>query len=381
MTTTAKSTRLLSLDAFRGATIAAMILVNNPGSWDVAYPQLRHAAWHGWTMTDMIFPFFLWIMGIAMTLSFAKRKEAGASSASLITHALRRSIIIFALGIIVNGFPFGVGAPFSWSTLRIPGVLQRIAICYLAATVIYLYSRVTAQVVWAAGLLIVYWAAMLFIPVPGYGAGVLNPVGNLCWYVDSHLLAGHTWIYAPAEGFDPEGILSTIPAVATTLLGVLTGSWLRSERQPEEKTAWMFVAALPLLIAALILDMWLPINKNLWSSSYVLLMGGWGLLCFGAFYWLIDVKKDGKWLLPFRIFGMNAIVLYVVSELLAITLDVVTIPGSDGHAVSVHGIVYSEVFASWLSPQNASLGYAILFVAVLFGLGWVMWKKQWFIRV
>jgi predicted acyltransferase len=240
---------------------------------------------------------------------------------------------------------------------------------------------VTAQVVWAAGLLIVYWAAMLLIPVPGYGAGVLNPVGNLCWYVDSHLLAGHTWIYAPAEGFDPEGILSTIPAVATTLLGVLTGSWLRSERQPEEKTAWMFVAALPLLLAALILDMWLPINKNLWSSSYVLLMGGWGLLCFGAFYWLIDVKKDGKWLLPFRIFGMNAIVLYVVSELLAITLDVVTIPGSDGHAVSVHGIVYSEVFASWLSPQNASLGYAILFVAVLFGLGWVMWKKQWFIRV
>ncbi|HXX62219.1 MAG TPA: heparan-alpha-glucosaminide N-acetyltransferase domain-containing protein, partial [Bacteroidota bacterium] len=211
----AKTHRLLSLDAFRGATIAGMILVNNPGSWSESYAQLKHSAWNGWTFTDMIFPFFLWIMGVAMTFSFAKRREAGASVGSLMGHVLRRALIIFALGIVVNGFPFGIGAPFSLATLRIPGVLQRIAICYVLASALYLKVGVRALVLWAAALLAAYWAAVMLIPVPGFGPGVLNPVGSLCWYVDSNLLKGHTWIYAPAEGFDPEGIISTIPSIAT----------------------------------------------------------------------------------------------------------------------------------------------------------------------
>ena len=373
--------RLLSLDIFRGATIAAMILVNNPGSWSVSYPQLRHAAWHGWTMTDMIFPFFVWIMGVAMTLSFARRRETGATSGSLLLHAARRSVIIFALGIVVNGFPFGLGAPFSWATLRIPGVLQRIAICYCAAAALFLYTSVRAQVIWTASLLVFYWAAMKLVPVPGYGAGVLNPVGNLGWFLDSHLLAGHTWIWAPAAGFDPEGLISTIPSIATALLGVLTGIWLRTDRSGEEKTAWMFVAAVPLLLAALIADMWLPINKNLWTSSFVLWMGGWALLCFSACYWLVDIKKSSTVFFPFRVFGLNAITLYVVSELLATLLDVITVRGPDGASVSLHGYIYTGLFSSWLTPANASLGYALLFVAVMFVLGWVMWTKEWFVKV
>lgn len=381
MTSPTASQRLLSLDVFRGATIAAMILVNNPGSWSNSYPQLRHAAWHGWTMTDMIFPFFLWIMGVAMTFSFAKRREGGASTSSLLMHALRRSAIIFALGLVVNGFPFGAGTSFSWATLRIPGVLQRIAICYFVAAAIYLHTRVKVQVIWSAVLLAVYWAAMKLIPVPGYGAGVLDPVGNLGWYLDSNLLEGHTWVWAPAAGFDPEGIISTIPAIATTLLGVLTGYWLRGDRQPEEKTAWMFVAGVPLLFLGLIADMWLPINKNLWSSSFVLWMGGWALLCFATCYWLLDVKKSDWWKHPFRVFGMNAITLYVVSELLATLLDVITIHGPDRVPKSLHGYLYEGFFASWLSPTNASLGYAILFVVVMYGMGWVMWKNKWFVKV
>jgi predicted acyltransferase len=381
MDTMSSQKRLTSLDIFRGLTIAAMILVNDPGSWSESYPQLKHASWNGWTMTDMIFPFFLWIMGVAMTFSFAKRREGGASSGSLMAHTLKRSAIIFALGLVVNGFPFGVGATFSWATFRIPGVLQRIAICYLVVAVLFLYTSQKTQIIWSVTLLVLYWALMKLVPVPGYGAGVLEPMGNLGWYLDSHLLSGHTWIYAPAPGFDPEGIMSTLPAIATTLFGVLTGYWLRSVRQPEEKTVWMFVTGFPLVVLAIVADMWFPINKNLWSPSYVLLMGGWALVIFAMSYWLLDVKKTCRWLLPFQIFGMNAITLYVGSELLAILLDVIKIHSADGTVVSLHGFLYANLFASWLNPMNASLGFAILFVAVMFGVGWVMWKKRVFIRV
>ena len=301
--------RLVSLDAFRGATIAGMILVNDPGDWGNVYPQLRHAAWHGWTFTDWIFPFFLLIVGVAMTFSFARRVEEGADRMKLMGHVFRRSLIIFALGLFLAGFPFGLlfGHSFSLANLRIPGVLQRIAVCYLASSAIFLTTHVRGQVAWIVGLLAGYWAMIMLIPVPGYGAGFLEPTGNLCWYIDSNLLAGHTWSGAPAPGFDPEGILSTLPAIATTLFGVLTGHWLRSERSKEEKTAWMFVSGNLLLLAGAILDMWLPINKNLWTSSYSVFMAGWALVCLAMFYWLIDVKGYTKWSKPFVIYGMNAI--------------------------------------------------------------------------
>ncbi|MBP1658594.1 MAG: Heparan-alpha-glucosaminide N-acetyltransferase, partial [Bacteroidetes bacterium] len=230
--------RLISLDAFRGATIAGMILVNNPGTWNAIYPQLRHAAWHGWTFTDFIFPFFLWIVGVAMTLSFARRVEEGADKSQLLLHVFRRALIIFGLGLFLNGFPFGLVSThdFSWATIRIPGVLQRIAICYLIASIIFMYTGVKGQIGWVIGLLVSYWLMVKLIPVPGFGTGILEPTGNLCWYIDSQLLAGHTWRGAPVPGFDPEGILSTIPAIATTLLGVLTGHWLRSDRSQGDKT-------------------------------------------------------------------------------------------------------------------------------------------------
>ena len=381
MTTPAPQQRLLSLDVFRGATIALMILVNNPGAWTDAYPQLKHAAWSGWTMTDMVFPFFLWIMGMAMTFSFAKRRASGASNQTLILHALQRSVIIFALGLFLNGFPFGVGAPFSFATFRIPGVLQRIAVCYFVAAVLYVTTSSRTQIWTSVFFLAVYWLAMKLVPVPGYGAGVLQPMGNLGWYIDSSILDGHTWVWAPAKGFDPEGFISTVPAFATTLFGVLTGTWLRSERSREEKTAWMFVAGFAMALVGVICDMWLPINKNLWTSSYAVFMGGWALVCFASFYWLLDIKGTWRWLEKFTIFGMNAITLYVASEVLAILLDVIHWTRADGTVVSLHDVIYPALFASWLSPSNASLGYAIVFVAVLYLIGWVMWKRKWFVRV
>ena len=374
-------TRLASLDIFRGLTIAMMILVNDPGSWMDAYPQLKHAAWNGWTMTDMVFPFFLWIMGVAMTLSLAKRKAQGASNGSLILHALRRSVIIFALGIVVNGFPFGIGSAFSFATLRIPGVLQRIAICYFIVSVLFLYVKPRTLIVTALALLVGYWALVKLVPVPGYGAGVMDPVGCLCWYVDSNLLAGHTWIFAPTPGFDPEGIVSTLPAICTAIFGVLTGLYLRTERSRETKSAEMFVAGYVMVLVGVVADIWLPINKNCWTSSYAIFMGGWALVCFSTVYWLIDVRGKAKFLEPFRIFGLNAITLYVVSELLATLLWVITVHQAGGAVVTLHDQIYNSMFAPFFSAANASLAFALVYVFLHFLLGWVMWKRGWIVRV
>jgi len=209
------SGRLLSLDVFRGATVAGMMMVNNPGSWSSIYPPFKHAAWNGWTFTDLIFPFFLWIVGVAMTFSFSKRVEQGADRHKLMMHSVQRALVIFAIGLFLNGFPFGLifDHQFTWATIRIPGVLQRIALCYLVASFIVLYSGVVWQVRWTVIFLVVYWILIKTVPVPEFGAGAIEHAkGSLVWYLDSILLSGHTWAGAPAPGFDPEGIFSTFPA-------------------------------------------------------------------------------------------------------------------------------------------------------------------------
>jgi predicted acyltransferase len=383
METKTPSKRLLSLDAFRGATIAGMILVNNPGTWSEIYPQLRHASWNGWTFTDWIFPFFLWIVGVAMTYSFAKRKEAGDPKGKLMLHVAKRALVIFAFGMFLAGFPFGLFLDhhFSLSTIRIPGVLQRIAICYFFASLIYLYSGTRAQVAWIVGLLAGYWLLVKLVPVPGYGAGVLEPTGNLCWWIDSNLLAGHTWRGAPVPGFDPEGILSTIPAIATTLFGVLTGTWLRTDRSKEEKTAWMFVAGNFLLLLGATLDMWLPINKNLWTSSYSVFMAGWASVCLAMFYWLIDVKGYTKWATPFVIYGMNAITVFVLAGVVGRLLGLIHVAQPDGTSTSLQRYIFETFYLPIASPINASLLYAITFILVMFLVVWLMWKKKWFLKV
>jgi predicted acyltransferase len=373
------SGRLLSLDAFRGATIAAMVLVNDPGTWSDVYPQLRHSAWHGWTFTDWVFPFFLFIVGVAMTFSLGKRLTEATHKSTLVAHVIRRSLIIFVFGLFVNGFPFWLDPNFSLAGLRIPGVLQRIAVCYAAASFILLSSGIRGQITWIVVLLSGYWLLVKLIPVPGYGAGVLEPKGNLLWYIDSRLLAGHTWTLAPAPGFDPEGILSTVPAIGTTLLGVLTGHLLRSGRSKEEKAGWMFVAGLTLLLIGTVLDMWLPINKNMWTSSYVLFMGGCALECLGVFYWLIDVRGYSKWSSPFVILGMNAILIYVLSETLAAALEAIRWEGPGGSLISLHEFIYSALFLPVASGMNASLGFAIAFVLGMYAVAWLLWRKRWFL--
>ncbi len=337
------SGRLLSLDVFRGATVAGMMMVNNPGSWSNIYPPFEHARWNGWTFTDLIFPFFLWIVGVAMTFSMSKRVEQGADRNKLMLHAIQRGLTIIAIGLFLNGFPFGLilGHNFSFAAWRLPGVLQRIGICYLIASFIVLYASTLWQIRWTVIFLVVYWILIKTVPVPGFGAGVLEPKGSLAWYINSTLLGGHTWTGAPAPGFDPEGIFSTLPAIATTLFGVLTGHFIRSKRTQEEKTAWMFVAGNALLFFGLLMDNWLPINKNLWTSTYSVFMAGLALNIFAFCYWLIDVKGYKKWTKPFEIYGLNAISMFFLAGFIGRLTTLIKFTGADGNPIA---------FKTWSLP-------------------------------
>jgi predicted acyltransferase len=375
--TTVPSQRLLSLDVFRGATIAGMMLVNNPGDWGHVYAPFLHAKWHGWTFTDLIFPFFLWIVGVAMTLSFAKRRERGDSSSKLLIHALRRAAIIFGLGLFLNGFPY-----YDFSIIRIPGVLQRIAICYLIGSIIFLYASTRWQIVWTGVFLALYWLLVAIIPVPGYGAGVLEPTGNLAWYIDSQVLAGHTWRGAPVPGFDPEGIFSTLPAISTLLFGILTGHMLRMQKSPEERTSWMFVVACLLLFAGVVMDNWLPINKNLWTSTYSVFMAGMALLVFAWCYWIIDVRGYKRGMKPFAIYGMNAITVFVLAGVVGRLMGLITVGTTpEGNAVSLKTWIYNTLFTPIAGPYNASLLFALAFVLFLYAIAYVMYRKNWILRV
>lgn len=372
-----KSKRLISLDAFRGITIASMILVNNPGSWGAIYHPLGHAKWHGWTLTDLIFPFFLFIVGVAIVFSFSKRIEVGQSRKKIYLKVLKRTLILFGLGLLLNAFPF-----FHLSTLRIPGVLQRIAITYAIASIIVLNTNIKWQAYIACSLLIFYWMIMKLVPVPGYGAGVLEPQGNLCGFIDGILLSGHTWINAPAKGFDPEGLLSTIPAISSVLLGVLTGHWLKTEKSDLEKVVMLFVVGIAAIVLGEIMSIWFPINKNLWSSSYTVFTAGMALLFLGMCYWLIDIKGYRKWATPFLIFGSNAIAIYTLSSLLARAMVFWwKIPQQDGSAISLKTFLYRILFESWVSPINASLFYALTYILIWLVLMTILYRKKIFIKI
>jgi predicted acyltransferase len=364
-----ESRRLVSLDVFRGITIAGMVLVNNPGSWEHIYWPLEHARWEGWTPTDLVFPFFLFIVGVSIALAFANRIESGGSRRDLYLKIVKRTLIIFAIGLFLNGFP-----EFRLAEYRIPGVLQRIAVCYFFASIISLNAKVRTQVAIAIGLLIFYWLLVKLVPAPGYAAGDLTKDGSLPSFVDRVVFGKHVW--AQAKVYDPEGLLSTIPAITTTLMGVLTGQWLRTEKTRYEKAAGMFVVGAVCVALGWAWNAFFPINKALWTSSYVLFTGGLALQFLSIFYWLIDIKGYRRWAKPFEVFGLNAIALYVVADLIAASLGAIKVGG-----VTLGGWIYDRVFASWASPINASLAFAICFVLVCLGLMWILYNRRIFLKI
>ena len=365
--------RIVSLDVFRGLTIAGMTLVNNPGTWSSIHWPLEHAEWNGWTPTDLVFPFFVFISGVSIPLAFANRLERGGNRRELHLKVIKRTLIIFALGVFLNGFPY-----FELATLRIPGVLQRIAICYFFASIIFLNTKLRTQILITIALLLLYWALMRLVPAPGFVAGDLTKEGSLASYIDRVVFGKHVW--AQAKVYDPEGILSTIPAVSTALMGVLTGQWLRSEKSRYEKVAGMFVVGAICVAIGWAWNSFFPINKALWTSSYVLFTGGLALQVLALFYWLIDINGYRRWAKPFEIFGLNAIALYVGSGLMAELLGLIKV-SSDGASVSLQEWIFEHLFASWASPINASLAFAIAFVLVWLALMWILYRRKIFISV
>ena len=455
-----KPERLLSLDTMRGLTIAGMILVNNPGSWSYVWGPLGHAEWDGWTPTDLVFPFFLFMVGVAMTYSFDKRLAQGVTRAALLGHVVCRAIVLFLLGMILTGFPnfrlitpyiLGIigleillerpsrkpGAPIgymlplaiaclviavgwfivdfhyfhspttrsSWkdlfplssdpkngSFIRVPGVLQRIALCYVAAALIMMQtSNVRARVAWILFLISLYWVVMTFVDAPpnyqiGGGApGIVVDApptayynGRLNDWIDTTLLDQHLYKHRP----DPEGILSTIPAIATTLIGVLTGTWLRSKKRSQhEKVAGMMVVGFALLVLGAIFDLFFPINKKIWTSSYVVFTGGWAMLCLGFCYYTIDILGWRKWATPFLVFGTNAITAFFASGLLARILGLTSWTGPDGKTINLKTYSFNALHSVIQHPYWASHLWAVGFVILWLLLLTPLYRKRIFIRV
>ena len=362
--TPAPTSRLVSLDAFRGLTIAFMVLVNTPGDGEHVYAPLRHAEWHGWTPTDIVFPSFMWIAGLAMTLSFGRRLASGATRSELMRQTLRRSLILYALGLLVYAYP-----DFDLPTLRLMGVLQRIAICTCAAAAIWLTTGLRGRIAWVVALLNVYWALMMWAPVPGYGAGRLDVAGNFAHYVDWIVLGRHN--YESTVTWDPEGIVSTLPAIATVLLGTLAGEVMAARRPMGHRLRWLLLVGAALIAAGLIWNLWLPINKKLWTSSFAVFMAGIDFVLFAWFAWVVDVRGWQRQVRPFVILGMNAIAVYMVSELLETQLRV----------MRVRDTLYLRVFAPLASPINASLLYALAYTSLMFVVAWVLYRRQWFLKV
>ncbi len=402
--------RLLSIDVMRGLTVAGMILVTDPGTYSAVYPPLLHAVWQGATPTDMIFPSFLFVMGASIALSTEGRLRRGQTKATIATHALRRAAVLVVLGLAVNGFPF-----YHWSTLRFPGILQRIAVCSLAATLLYLgllppvgdlqarreqgsdQRRLITLGAITAGILIMYWLLLRYVPVPGFGAGRYDAVGYLGGYIDRAVFSvPHLWAYGVPPGqpvvpghavYDPEGLLSTIPAFTNTLLGLIAGVMLRA-RQSIAKTSTR-LAAMGLILAslALALSPHMPINKRIWTSTFALLSGGVSLLLVAALHlWLDRARAADRavalrlWLAPVLVFGTNAILAFVISSVITASMD--AIPVHVGAELSpLHGALHQWLFTGWLPPCLGSLAYALTIVAVNAVLLLPLYRRRIFLRL
>lgn len=385
--------RLLALDVFRGITVAGMLLVNNPGSWSAIYPPLAHAPWHGWTPTDLIFPFFLFIVGITTALSINTRHREGAPTSYLVRRVIRRGMIIIGLGLLLNSFPF-----YMWGTidglpdptfaqriaerfahLRFPGVLQRIGVVYLITGLLAVRTSVKQQSVVIVAVLFGYWAIMTLVPVPDSGIpGALlldQPSRTLAAYTD-RLLLGENHLWRSSKTWDPEGPLSTIPAIATGMLGLLAGQWLQMKRSLSERIAGLSGAGALLAVSGLIWHWLFPINKNLWTSSYVLFTAGMACMTLATCLWLIDALGARGWTRPFVPFGVNPMLAFVGSGIMArLMVSLIKVPvGTERWALQKW--IYVRWFEPWLSPVNASLLYALAFVAFWWAILAVLHRRR-----
>ncbi len=385
--------RLLSLDVFRGLTIAAMILVTDPGTYSAVYWPLRHAEWNGWTPTDMIAPSFLFIIGVALTFSFANRMARGETRGRLARHLLQRTALLISIGLFLNAFP-----SFDLHTLRFPGILQRIAVNCALGGLLYLAllpragekdrrpRRVWMIVVVIAVLIAGYWLTLRYFPVPGFGPNRLDTLGNLGAYIDRAVFTmRHMWAYGTTPGYgvtyDPDGLLLTLPSTANLLVGLLAGELLRTKLSGLRKVLILAAAGVVLFVAGRALDPLMPINKKIYTSTYILLSAGFSLMAFAASYWVLDVRRWRLWTRPLTvpgvIFGTNAILAFAISTVITSLADVIHVqPGE-----SLHHWLHETLFLPWLGPVDASLAYALMIVGVNLAIVGVFYRRQIFLRL
>jgi predicted acyltransferase len=372
--------RLMCLDVFRGLAVAGMIIVDNPGSDDKAYWAIKHAEWNGWSPADFIFPSFLFLVGVSMVFSFSARLRRGETRPQILLHAFKRSLILIAIGLFVNASPI-IGLDLH--TWRFEGVTQRIALCYFAAAILVLWSNRRGQLIALAALLLGYWAILRFVPVPGLGVPgrdipFMDPDRSIVAWLDRKLFMGH--LYDGTR--DPEGIISSIGGIATTLIGVLTGWWLRSERSRTTIAIRMLLFGILGLIAGEVWNVWFPINKHLWTSSFVLFSGGFSLMFLALLYWILEIKQwRGAWTMPILVFGMNAIAGFVADSLVYGPGYSFNVKGANGTVLSWHDAAQAHLESLGASPANASLVYSLAAVLFCWVLLWLLWRKKIFLKV
>ena len=369
--------RLISLDVFRGLTVMAMILVNNPGDWGHIYPPLEHAEWNGCTPTDLIFPFFLFIVGVSLVYALDGVKRQGGPQGTVLLRVLRRAAVLFGLGLLLSLYP-----KFDFPVVRVMGVLQRIALVFLGCSFIFLKTSWRTQVWLIIGFLIGYAVLMQLVPVPGFGPANLEPATNLGAWLDRLVLTEpHLW--KQSRTWDPEGLLGTLPALGTGLLGVLTAQWLRQkDQEPAAKVAWLFVAGGGIILLGLAWAPWFPVNKALWSSSYVLYTGGLAMAGLAALYWICDVQGYRRWTLPAMVYGVNAILVFCLSALLSRTFGLFKLALPNGKTGGLKEWLYERGIAPhFADPRMASAVGAVTLIVVWFGILSWMYKKGVVLKV
>jgi len=380
--------RLLSLDFFRGLTVAAMILVNNPGSWGHIYAPLEHAEWNGCTPTDLIFPFFLWIVGVSIAFSMSSSKANPETHAKTILKAVKRGLTLYFLGFFLAIFGKIITAIIqdtsiweAFKTVRLLGVLQRIGIVFIISSIVFL--KVSNKVIFKILIVVlaVYWGLMTFVPVPDVGYPNMEKETNLAAWIDRGILTeAHTW--ASSKTWDPEGVLSTLPAIGTCLFGILVGVWMRrKDVDNPTKVAWLFTTGTAAVALGLLWDLQFPINKALWTSSYVLYAGGLASIGLALCYWIIDVQGYKRFTTPFVVYGVNAITVFFLAGLMPRVLNLISITQADGTKTPLLVYFYNTCYQPFFSPLNASLVWAISYVLGFYVLLYWMYKKNIIIKV
>lgn len=362
--------RLASVDFLRGLAIAGMIVVNNPGDRQHVYPLLRHAVWNGCTVADFIFPTFLFLVGVCVALAVDRDKVRAGEADRFWAKVVKRAAILFALGLLEN-----VYLHLHLENLRIPGVLQRIAVVYLATVWLHVRLGNRGVVTTVVTILVGYWLLLVFVPVPGLGRPSLGRDANLEGWLDQLLLHNHIWKYGTT--WDPEGVLSTVSAVTLGGIGLLAGRWLRANGRG---TGRVFGLGLAMLVSGLVWNSWFPMNKSLCTSSFVVFVAGGGVMLLAGGHWLLDRRASSVWARPFVILGINPLTVYVVASAVASTLRHIKLADGLGGKITLQTFLYRALFAGWPQDALASLAWAVLFLLLLFPLAWILYARRIAIR-